>query len=429
MINLNQTPNVSGTIVACIHVTCSKLHVIGGINVSGVVKGTTHVVGAVPHVLSTVGVSGKLHNLHVVGAGRLILPAVAAGGVAYSTPNGITFPLLGIECTARFGDWCELMPLSVSGRIVVGPPPLRIGITLPLLHATGIAAHPALLNDSLYRLPMVTATCKLVATIGARGAVVLPNVRMSCTVITPKNNAVLPKLSVTAILTRPKSCQGSVALRRINISGGAIISKVYTLLKPVVHASLQTVFTHTTGTYRLNSVTATGHATHFAASGKCQLPKLRTSGRAARTVRLAAVVRLPKASVRGSFGWGASVVLHKAQLHASVTAGRTLRGSCAVPRVRVSGVVVAALALRVSVRMYKPKVYGSITINRRTTGVCKFKAVRTVGAVKVGKTVAAAYPLPIFKLASRAVFISNIGTIYALRKAVVKGAMVCHLHT
>jgi hypothetical protein len=261
------------------------------------------------------------------------------------------------------------------------------------------------------------------------GAEALPKLRVSGVAVVPQNIAVLPKPSITGTFARPKFFQGNMVLPRMCASGVPTLNKSYTLLKPVVRASLQTAFTHTTGEYRLNSVTVVGHATHYVASGKCQLPKLRATGTASRTVTLSAKMQLPKVVAHGSFSYGASVILRKVQVHAAITVGRTLRGAYTVQKLRATGTGVAAKSAPGVVRIYKPKAYGAVVIHRHTLGGCPFKAARATGTIKIGKALSAAYQLSKFKVAGRVVSVSSVGTRYALRKTTVNGAMICHQHT
>jgi hypothetical protein len=484
--------SVSGTITGTMHAVCTTPHILKGFGVSGLVKGSTHATYTTPHIIAKLSVAGTLKGcIHAedttkplvygiqvsgqaakygavgdgecvlptvsavgvggpdtLGSGDYSLPSVVAGGVAYYTTNGALLPLIEAEGIARYGNEYTLMPVAVSGHMVASPPPLSIGIVLPLLSVSGSLLPPLHVGLTLpllhvasstrpitamrcdaYTIPRLVAAGQSSNGSCATGAGAIPNIRASGTVIVPQNVAVLPKPSITGTFARPKFCQGSVVLRRLDAYGTATASPAYTLFKPIVRASLQTVFTYTTGEYRLNSVTIVGHATHYVASGKYQVPKLRVAGTASRTVTLSAKIQLPKVAAYGSFGYGASAVLRKVQVHASITVGRTLRGACSVPRVRTSGAAVAALALRGLVCTHKLKSYGAMVVHRNTTGVCRVKAVRSTGAIKVGKALSAVYQSPRFKIVGRAGYTGNASTRYVLRKAVVNGAMICHRHT
>lgn len=484
--------STSGVIRGTMHAVCTTDHILGGFGVSGLVKGSVHATYTTPHIIAKLDIAGTLkgcihaedttkpliHDIQIsgqaakygavgdgecvlptvsavgvggpdtLGSGDYSLPSVVAGGVAYYTTNGVLLPLIEAGGVAKYGNEYTLMPVTVSGHMVASPPPLSIdialpllsvsgsllpplhvGLALPLLHVTSSTTPILAMRCDQYKLPMLSATGQSSKGSRVTGAEVLPKLQVYSTVIVPKNISVLPKPSVTGTFARPKFCQGSAVLRRLDAYGAATASPAYTLFKPVVRASLQTIFTHTTGEYRLNSVTVVGHAAHYVASGKYQLPKLRVAGTASRTVTLSVKMQLPKVAAHGSFSYGASVVLRKVQVHASVTVGRTLRGAYTVQKLRATGAGVAAKAAPGVVRIYKPKVYGAVIVHRNTLGGCPFKAARATGTIKVGKALSAVYQSPRFKIVGRAGYTGNASTRYVLRKAVVNGAMICHRHT
>jgi hypothetical protein len=428
MLFLNQTPNIGGTLVPTNHATCSFIPILSGLDISGVLKGNIQAVATTPSILP-IQISGRITGYGSSGTGVYVLPRVAAGGVAYSTPNGIAFPLLEVAGKAKYGTSYDFIPMVVSGSMSVFTPPLHIGITLPLLHVAGNALTSSPMSGNPYKLYSIHANGRAYKMVSVTGVAVLPMVRVSGTAISPPNIAVLPRLSFTGTLAKPKFYQGDMVLRRINISGIAIIDGVYTLFKPVVRAALQTAFTRATGEYRLHAVTVTGSATHYVAAGAYPLPKLNATGTASQTVNLSATIQLPKVEVQGSFGWGAAILLPKVRINTAVTVGRMLGGVCVVPKVLASGVAVAAKSAPGLVHIYKPKVYGVMVARRNTIGVYTFKAMRATGTIKVGKALTASYPLPKFKVVGRAVSIPNVSIRYTLRKVAIKGAMIWPQHT
>jgi hypothetical protein len=471
MLFLNQTPTIQSTPGSANTCTCNLVPIFNGLNIYGDLKGNIPAVGTTPSIVP-IQISGYIPEYGSKGTGEYVLPILAAGGVAmqnaigigeyglpsvvvggvaYSTPNGIAFPLLEVTGRAKYGTAYEFIPMVVSGSMSVFTPPLHIGITLPILHvvgkavtrismsgnpyilprmaATGTALTSSPMRGNPYKFYSMTATGRAYKTISATGVAVLPMVRVSGTAISPPNIAVLPRLSFTGTLAKPKFYQGDMVLRRLNISGVAIIDSVYTLFKPVVHAALQTAFTRATGEYQLHAVTVTGSATHYVAAGAYTLPKLNATGTASQTVNLSATIQLPKVGVQGSFGWGAAITLPKVRVSTAVTIGRTVGGVYVVPKVRASGIAVAAQSAPGLVHIYKPKVYGVMVARRSTIGVYKFKAMRATGTIKVGKALTASYPLPKFKVVGRAVSIPNVSIRYTLRKVAVKGAMIWPQHT
>jgi hypothetical protein len=402
--------------------------IFNGLDVSGVLKGSIPAVATTPSILP-IQVSGRITGYGSAGTGEYVLPRVVAGGVAYSTPNGIAFPLLEVVGKAKYGTSYDFIPMVVSGTMHVFTPPLHIGITLPLLRVAGNAATSSPMRGNPYKFYSMAATGRAYKMISVTGAAVLPKVRVSGTAISPQNIAVLPRLSITGTLAKPKFYQGNMVLRRLNVSGVAIIDGVYTLFKPVVRAALQTAFTHATGEYPLHAVTATGSATHYVATGAYPLPKLNATGTAAQTVKLSATIQLPEIVVQGSFGWGAAIVLPKVRVNTAITVGRTLGGVYVIPKVQASGIAVAAQSAPGLVCMYKPKVYGVMVASHNTTGACTFKVMRATGTIKVGKALAASYPIPRFKAVGRAVSTHNASTQYTLRKVAIKGSMIWPQHT